>query len=72
MLLTSPRISGRVDADAAMGIFCRSCSDLHAVLRRLHRHVVAHAVLRAQPESGLRLKAAAQRHQHGVGDVLFA
>ena len=44
---------------------------LHVVLRRLRDHVVADAVLRAQPESRLRLKAAAERDQQALRHVVL-
>ena len=41
----------------------------HAVLRRLHRHLVGHAVLRIQPEVRRGLETAAQRDQHALRHV---
>ena len=41
----------------------------HAILRRLHGHLVGDAVLRIQPEVRRRLEAAAQRDQHALRHV---
>ena len=42
----------------------------HAILRRLHSNLIAHAVRRIQPEIRRGLKTAAQRNQHALRDVL--
>ena len=42
---------------------------VHAVLRRLHGHEVADAVVPVQPLVGRHLAAGAQRNQQAVGDV---
>src|SRR6185295_15722497 len=42
---------------------------VEAVLRRLHRDVVDHAVLRIEPEGGRGLRAAREREQHVLPDV---
>jgi hypothetical protein len=44
-------------------------SESTLVLRRLHRDVVDHAVLRVEPERRRRLRAARQRDQHVLADV---
>jgi hypothetical protein len=42
---------------------------IHLVLRGLNRHVIAHTVLRIQPEIRRRLETGGERHQHVVGHV---
>ena len=43
---------------------------VHAILRRLHRDVVANAVFRIQPESRRGLEAGAERDEQVLGYVL--
>ena len=56
-------------APVPTGMLSSASSESTLVLRRLHRDVVDHAVLRIEPERRRRLRAARQRDQHVLADV---
>jgi hypothetical protein len=69
MEVTSLRISGVPDGPARERQIAQFLQRLYVVLRRLRHHAVADAVLRIQPERGLRLEAAAERNQQALRHV---